>query len=74
MGCANGKLQNAMGAYVLQFQLYQREALPYWLASIIMLGNALAVGHYTPDLRLWLWFTVCIAMLPGHYPTHRRDL
>jgi hypothetical protein len=52
MGCANGKLQNAMGAYVLQFQLYQREALPYWLASIIMLGNALAVGHYTPDLGL----------------------
>jgi hypothetical protein len=51
MGCANGKLQNAMGAYVLQFQLYQREALPYWLASIIMLGNALAVRHYTPRPR-----------------------
>ncbi len=40
---------------------------PFWSASIIC--QALAAWHYTPDLGLLPQFTVCNALLPGHYPT-----
>jgi hypothetical protein len=30
--------------------LYEQEALPYWSILFSTPGNAMAVGHYTPDL------------------------
>jgi hypothetical protein len=42
---------------------------PYRLISIIiMLGNAMAAGHYIEDLGLCLRITQCNVALPLHNP------